>query len=207
MYNTYTGGCNILNLQISRHKQIEVKSNNIKSWDHTNPLLPVIEPRSNNLNNNNNNNNNINSNNMNNNQSNEMNMNLAGSINPMSGGKNSMNVDHPLLPMPMNMAAAAAAAAAAAGHHFNANNSPFLHSHPSQQQQQQQQQHHHPHQQGGPQHGLGSSQGGPYSQAAAAAQSVTGYPIQTLDSRPAVVQVSNFADQVNKYLPWTIFFN
>ena len=81
MYNTYTGGCNILNLQTSRHKTIEVKSNNLKSWDHTNPLLPVIEPRSNNI-------------------PGDMNIGL-GSMS--QGGKNSI-VDHPLLPMPMNMA-------------------------------------------------------------------------------------------------------
>jgi len=173
MYNTYTGGCNILNLQISRHKTIDVKSNNLKSWDHTNPILPVIEPRTSN-------------------SSGDMSMALGpgGSMNQGPGGnmgKNNMGVDHPLLPMPMNMAAAAAAAAA--GHHFNSNSSPFLHNP------------HHQSHQGGSQHG---SAQGPYNPAAAAAaaaaavaaQSVTGYPIQTLDSRPAVVQVSNFPDQV-----------
>ena len=41
MYNTYAGGCNILNLQISHHKSLDVKSNNNKSWDYTNPLLPM----------------------------------------------------------------------------------------------------------------------------------------------------------------------
>ena len=43
MYNTYTGGCNILNLQISTLKTIDVKFNNSKSWDYTNPLLLMIE--------------------------------------------------------------------------------------------------------------------------------------------------------------------
>lgn len=43
MYNTYTGGCNILNLQISQHKSIEVKYNNSKTWDYTNPLLLFID--------------------------------------------------------------------------------------------------------------------------------------------------------------------
>jgi hypothetical protein len=43
MYNTYGGGCNILNLQISQHKAIEVKFNNSKTWDYTNPLLLMIE--------------------------------------------------------------------------------------------------------------------------------------------------------------------
>jgi hypothetical protein len=41
MYNTYAGGCNILNLQVSHHKSLDVKSNNNKSWDYTNPLLPM----------------------------------------------------------------------------------------------------------------------------------------------------------------------
>jgi len=43
MFNTYTGGCNTLNLQISPHKALEIKFNNSKSWDYTNPLLLMIE--------------------------------------------------------------------------------------------------------------------------------------------------------------------
>jgi len=89
MYNTYTGGCNILNLQVSRHKTIEVKMNNSKSWDYTNPLLPIVESRQ------------------------------ANHMNNDSMMQSQTKIEHPLLPMPMNMAAAAAAAAAAAGHPFN----------------------------------------------------------------------------------------
>jgi hypothetical protein len=43
MFNTYTGGCNTLNLQVSPHKALEIKFNNSKSWDYTNPLLLMIE--------------------------------------------------------------------------------------------------------------------------------------------------------------------
>lgn len=174
MYNTYTGGCNILNLQLSRHKSIEVKSNNSKSWDYTNPILPINEQR------------------MGNNGNSDM-----GGMNNMIGGnagqmgqnqnqlnKNNMIADHPLLPMPINMAAAAAAAAASAMNPFN-NNSPFI----SQQNQ---------HNQSGT---SGSSQN-PYSSAAVAAAAAaavaanaTGYSIQ-MDTRSAVVQVSNFPDQI-----------
>ena len=67
MYNTYTGGCNILNLQISQHKSIEVKFNNSKTWDYTNPLLLMIEKNE-------------------------------------GPNKNNMIAEHPLLPMPMNVA-------------------------------------------------------------------------------------------------------
>ncbi len=153
MYNTYTGGCNILNLQISRHKSIEVKANNNKSWDYTNPILTVGEP-----------------NRMNQNQ-NEIKL------------ERNLISDHPLLPMPMNMAAAAAAAAAAAqhGHHFNPqSNNMYLTHNPHQGQQNQQQQ-----------------SGGPFQNSNnISAQSVSGYQMQTMDNRPAVVQVSNFPDQV-----------
>ncbi len=177
MYNTYTGGCNILNLQVSRHKTIDVKSNNSKSWDYTNPILPINESRLGNGNS-------------------DMGQMMGGSQSSGNGlggqssqnqlNKNNMIADHPLLPMPMNMAAAAAAAAAAAGHHFGSN-SPFM----SQQGQQNA---------GTP----GSSQnpyGNPAAVAAAAAaavaaQSVTGYSLQSMDTRSAVVQVSNFPDQV-----------
>ena len=170
MYNTYTGGCNILNLQLSRHKTIEVKSNNNKSWDYTNPLLPVGEPR------------------LANGQS-DNNQNMMSNSSGNMGNKNII-ADHPLLPIPMNIAAAAAAAAAAAqhGHHFNpAGNNPYMT--------------HNPHQ--SHQNSLGSQQGhqqggGHYSSNNISAQSVTGYPIQQMDNRPAVVQVSNFPDQVCK---------
>jgi len=121
MYNTYTGGCNILNLQISRHKSIEVKANNNKSWDYTNPILTVGD-------------------------SNRMNQNQNDMLN-QSNNKNLIS-DHPLLPMPMNMAAAAAAAAAAAqhGHHFNPQtNNMYLTHNPHQNQHNQNQQ-----QSGGP---------------------------------------------------------
>lgn len=159
MYNTYTGGCNILNLQISRHKSIEVKANNNKSWDYTNPILTAGEP-----------------NRLNQNQ-NDM-LNQSGNM----GNKNLIS-DHPLLPMPMNMAAAAAAAAAAAqhGHHFNPQgNNMYLTHNPHQNQQNNQQQ-----------------TGGHFPNSnSISAQSVTGYPMQTLDNRPAVVQVSNFPDQI-----------
>lgn len=159
MYNTYTGGCNILNLQVSRHKSIEVKANNNKSWDYTNPILTAGEP-----------------NRLNQNQ-NDM-LNQSGNM----GNKNLIS-DHPLLPMPMNMAAAAAAAAAAAqhGHHFNPQgNNMYLTHNPHQSQQNNQQQ-----------------TGGHFQNSnSISAQSVTGYPMQTLDNRPAVVQVSNFPDQV-----------
>ena len=98
MYNTYTGGCNILNLQVSRHKSIEVKANNNKSWDYTNPLLSAGEPH-------------------------RLNPAAHGDMlgQPNMAATKNLISDHPLLPMPMNMAAAAAAAAAAAqhGHHFN----------------------------------------------------------------------------------------
>jgi hnRNP-L/PTB/hephaestus splicing factor len=91
------------------------------------------------------------------------------------------------------------------------------HQHQQQQHQQQQQQHHHPQQQQHQHHiqqhhGLGGFNMGPgmhhgvnsnpYTAAAAAAaaavaaQSVTGYPIQSMDARSAVVQVSNFPDQI-----------
>ena len=96
--------------------------------------------------------------------------------------------DHPLLPMPMNMAAAAAAAAAAAqhGHQFNPqSNNMYLTHNPHQNQMNQNS---HNQQQSGPGHFQNNSN--------ISAQSVTGYPIQTMDNRPAVVQVSNFPDQV-----------
>jgi len=146
MYNTYTGGCNILNLQISRHKSIEVKANNNKSWDYTNPILTVGEP-------------------------NRMNQNQNDMLN-QSNNKNLIS-DHPLLPMPMNMAAAAAAAAAAAqhGHHFNPQSSNMYLTHNPHQGQQNQQQ-----------------SGGPFQNSNnISAQSVSGYPMQTMDNRPAVV--------------------
>jgi hypothetical protein len=124
-----------------------------------------------------------------------------GGMGGMGAGAGGMIADHPLLPMPMNMAAAAAAvaAAAAANSHnpfHNTAGSPFLASqqsagmhHQSMQQHQQQQQQGQGHQQQGHHH---------YSPAvqAAVAQSVTGYPIQSMDTRPAVVQVANFPEQV-----------
>lgn len=159
MYNTYTGGCNILSLQVSRHKSIEVKSNNNKSWDYTNPILTVGEPNRMDRNND-----------------------MLGHSGNMGNHKNLIS-DHPLLPMPMNMAAAAAAAATAAqhGHHFNPQNqNPYLT--------------HNPHQN---QHNQNNQQQGHFqSSNNISAQSVTGYPIQTMDNRPAVVQVSNFPDQI-----------
>jgi hypothetical protein len=174
MYNTYNGGCNILNLQVSRHKTIDVKSNNTKMWDYTNPLLPVGDNQR-----------------MGNSNS-DMGMNMmVGGMNQNQNNmnKNNMMPDHPLLPMPMNMAAAAAAAAAA-GHQFNST-SPFMQQHSQHHQQMS-----HSNQ------GLPGANSNPYTAAAAAAaaavaaQSVTGYPMQTMDGRSAVVQVSNFADQV-----------
>lgn len=162
MYNTYTGGCNILNLQISRHKSIEVKANNNKSWDYTNPILTSGEI-----------------NRMNQNQ-NDM-LNQSGNM----GNHKNLISDHPLLPMPMNMAAAAAAAAAAAqhGHHFNPQtNNMYLTHNPNQLNQ----------------NSVNQQQSGGHFQNSnnISAQSVTGYPIQTMDNRPAVVQVSNFPDQI-----------
>lgn len=56
-------------------------------------------------------------------------------------------------------------------------------------------------QQGQPPTGQQSSPYNPAAVAAAAAvaaQSVTGYPMQSMDGRSAVVQVSNFPDQVSK---------
>lgn len=85
MYNTYTGGCNNLNLQISRNKTIEVKVNNSKSWDYTNPLLPI-----------------------------QMESRISNGPFEMHH-QNKTQIDHSLLPMHgMNMAAAAAVAAASA---------------------------------------------------------------------------------------------
>lgn len=165
MYNTYTGGCNILNLQVSLHKSIEVKANNNKSWDYTNPILTVGEP------------------NRFNQAQNEFN-NQSGNM----GHNKNLISDHPLLPMPMNMAAAAAAAAAAAqhGHQFNPqSNNMYLTHNPHQNQMNQNS---HNQQQSGPGHFQNNSN--------ISAQSVTGYPIQTMDNRPAVVQVSNFPDQI-----------
>lgn len=43
MYNIHSVGCNILNLQLSPHKTLDVKYNNSKSWDYTNPLLLMID--------------------------------------------------------------------------------------------------------------------------------------------------------------------
>jgi polypyrimidine tract-binding protein 1 len=150
MYNTYTGGCNILNLQLSRHKSIEVKANNNRSWDYTNPILTVGEP-------------------------NRMNQNQNDNKNLIS--------DHPLLPMPMNMAAAAAAAAAQHVHHYNPQSNNMYLTHNQQHQAQQNQNQLQP--------------GGHFQNSnSISAQSVTGYPIQTMDNRPAVVQVSNFPDQI-----------
>lgn len=171
MYNTYTGGCNILSLQISRHKSIEVKSNNNKSWDYTNPILTVGEP-----------------NRMD--RSNDM----LGHSGNMATHKNLIS-DHPLLPMPMNMAAAAAAAATAAqhGHHFNPQSqNPYLT--------------HNPHQS---QHNQNNQQQGHFqSSNNISGQSVNGYSIQTMqDNRPAVVQVSNFPDQVKIYFPFTFLLS
>jgi hypothetical protein len=173
MYNTYTGGCNILNLQMSRHKTIEVKSNNTKTWDYTNPILPMVEPR------------------VSNGTADGVNSIMASNMSQANSlGKNTMIGDHPLLPMPMSMAAAAVAAAT--GHPaFGNSTSPFLqqHQHASLSQNA-----------NVPGGGPGQAQYNPAVAAAAAAlaaQSVTGYPMQTLDNRSAVVQVSNFPDQVN----------
>ena len=177
MYNTYNGGCNILNLQVSRHKTIDVKSNNTKMWDYTNPLLPVGDNQR-----------------MGNSNS-DMGMNnmMVGGMNQNQNqmNKNNMMPDHPLLPMPMNMAAAAAAAAAAAGHHFNSS-SPFM-------QQQQHNQHHQQMQNSNPANSNPYTAAAAAAAAAVAAQSVTGYPMQTMDGRSAVVQVSNFPDQVYSF--------
>ena len=227
MYNAYAGGCNILNLQVSHHKCIDVKTNNNKSWDFTNPLLPISEsaPAGGA----------ISSSSQQQQQQHHHHHRLdagyqsmsSNDISLMSGGAGQgqnlqqqlvgkTGVDHPLLPMPMAMNSATPNTshlnqATAA---FNTFSNQFL-----QQQQQQQQHHHHPHQQQQQHHHLmqqhqqqqqqlhGFSMGPgamhahlgpngiPYT--AQAAQSVTGYPIQSMDARSAVVQVSNFPDQVN----------
>lgn len=184
MYNTYAGGCNVLSLQISRHKTIDVKSNTNKSWDYTNPLLPVVEQRMGNGNNDGHGN--AHHNMMGQNMGQNSNMN-----------KNNMMSEHPLLPMPMNMAAAtmtaamAAAAAAASGHHFNNSQSPFMSGHSHHQPHHGQHQHQNP----AVQNGQGNSNNNPYAAAAVAAQS--GYPpMPPMDGRSAVVQVSNFPDQI-----------
>ena len=96
MYNTYSGGCNILQLQISRHKTIDVKSNNTKSWDYTNPLLPMVERMANGGNPNE--------------AAGQMSMQNAAAVAAAKLQQSQMSDHHPLLPMPMNMAAAAAAA-------------------------------------------------------------------------------------------------
>lgn len=183
MYNTYAGGCNVLSLQLSRHKTIDVKSNTNKSWDYTNPLLPVVESRMGNGNNDGHGNGHHN---------------MMGGPGGVMGqnsnmNKNNMMADHPLLPMPMNMAAAtaaamAAAAVAASGHHFNNSQSPFMSNH--------HQPHHNQHQNPSVQNGQGNSNN-PYAAAAAAAVAAqSGYPMPPMDGRSAVVQVSNFPDQV-----------
>lgn len=164
MYNTYTGGCNVLNLQISRHKSIEVKSNTNKSWDYTNPLLPVVEAR---------------------NGENGGGGMMGGGMMGANQNKSNMIADHPLLPMPMNMAAAAMAAAA--GHHFNNSSSPFM-TNP-----------HQPHQSSSNLNGQpGPNSYNPAVAAAAAVAAQSGFPMQQMDNRSAVVQVSNFPDQVSR---------
>jgi hypothetical protein len=182
MYNSYAGPCNILNLNVSRHKKLDVMANNSKTWDYTNPLLPMVENHT-----------------QNGNQSSYGNPHHHGHHMQGHHGKGGAGgmmggaPDHPLLPMPMNIAAAAAvaAAAAAAGSHPFNPASPFM---PNPQQaggghggygQQMQG--------GGPQGGAGQNQppvGNPYNQVA---QSVPGYPMQSM----AVVQVANFPEQVS----------
>jgi hypothetical protein len=179
MYNTYTGGCNILNLQLSRHKSIDVKINNSKTWDYTNPLLPnsdILQQQQHHQ------------------QHQHQRGNNSGFDNNMSmdrssNQKNNMIAEHPLLPIPMNMP------------FQNTSNSPFMG-------QQQQSQHHQQQQlqQMMNNSSLSSQQqqqamlgGGPNGNSfmnsnVVAAQS--GYPMQGMDSRPAVLQVSNFPDQV-----------
>ena len=183
MYNSYSGPCNILNLLISRHKKIDVLANNSKTWDYTNPLLPLIEPQQmQQLNGG--------ANGLNNNQGHTNNM--------MSKAGNGGIGDHPLLPMPMNMAAAAAAVAAAAAaanshHSFStAAGSPFM-AGGGQQQHAVHQGHQGQQMQGGHQHNQHHQHA--FSQNMAA-QSVSGYPMQSMDTRPAVVQVANFPEQV-----------
>ena len=43
MFSTYTGGCNTLNLQLAPNKPLEIRYNNSKGWDYTNPLLLLLE--------------------------------------------------------------------------------------------------------------------------------------------------------------------
>ena len=173
MYNSYTGPCNILNLTISRNKKLDVVANNSKTWDYTNPLLPLVE-----------------------NPMGNGHHHPHHPMNQMQGGKGpqqqgGMMGDHPLLPMPMNIAAAAAVAAAVAGgqHPFNPA-SPFMQGGPQQPGSYGQGPMHH---QGG--HGQQNQPPVPYNQVAP--QSVTGYPMQSMDTRPAVVQVANFPEQVS----------
>lgn len=221
MYNSYGGPCNILNLTLSRHRKLDVVANNSKTWDYTNPLLPLAEPQQLIANGNGM---------MNNGQQQQQAM-LAS----VGGGKVGSS-DHPLLPMPMNMAAAALAAAAAATGQFGMGPSPGAgaggppgsganpfqphhhqgmppgppghhhhhhHGPQGQSMHQMHQHHHHQMQTPGGMHGPPPTQqqlaSHPYSQVAqqVAAQSVTGYPIQAMgDTRPAVVQVANFPEQI-----------